>query len=502
MSAISEDDVHVEMKQEREEDDMESLGVEDDDDDEEYDYESDADDDDEDGPAIAAPTNTPADVASNEYRIISPDLLRTQKDDLVRDVASILSVSVDKASLLLRHLFWDKEKLLNMYWSDPEAVDAAAGACFTGKEVDAATCKYPCMICMETPASGFTALGCQHLFCRICWVEYLQTKISEGPLCVTTTCPQHGCKERVSDSVFKKLLPANEYKAFDKYLLRSFVDINRSIRWCPAPGCNNAIVSSGGLTTVSCSCGCLFCLRCGEEAHAPVTCDQLALWQEKCKNESETANWILANTKKCPKCSVRIEKNQGCNHMTCRGCKYEFCWICMDVWSNHNSATGGYYKCNRYDPAAAPQDTDAARAKAELDRYLHYYQRYANHAEAGRYALRMRENTDARMTEFEAEANGSYMDVGFLNAAIEAMVACRRVLKYSYVYAYYLSPGPEKNLFEYLQEDLERNTEHLTHLAEKPLNEIDRSELNNYTRVTEKFLKNLLGDVDDGLVQA
>ena len=56
------------------------------------------------------------------------------------------------------------------------------------------------------------------------------------------------------------------------------------------------------------------------------------------------------------------------------------------------------------------------------------------------------------MTEFEAEANGSYMDVGFLNAAIEAMVACRRVLKYSYVYAYYLSPGPEKNLFEYLQE--------------------------------------------------
>ena len=127
MSAISQDDVHVEMELERQEDDMESLGAEEDDDDEEYDYESDADDDDDDGSAIAAPTNTPADVASNEYRIISPDLLRTQKDDLVRDVASILSVSIDKASLLLRHLFWDKEKLLNMYWSDPEAVDAAAG---------------------------------------------------------------------------------------------------------------------------------------------------------------------------------------------------------------------------------------------------------------------------------------------------------------------------------------------------------------------------------------
>ncbi len=41
------------------------------------------------------------------------------------------------------------------------------------------------------------------------------------------------------------------------------------------------------------------------------------------------ANWILANTRKCPNCNTRIEKNQGCNHMTCRLCKHEFCWTCM-----------------------------------------------------------------------------------------------------------------------------------------------------------------------------
>jgi len=29
--------------------------------------------------------------------------------------------------------------------------------------------------------------------------------------------------------------------------------------------------------------------------------------------------------KKCPKCSEYIEKNGGCDHMTCR-CKYEFWW--------------------------------------------------------------------------------------------------------------------------------------------------------------------------------
>ena len=34
--------------------------------------------------------------------------------------------------------------------------------------------------------------------------------------------------------------------------------------------------------------------------------------------ESENMNWILANTKPCPKCSRPIEKNQGCMHTTCQ----------------------------------------------------------------------------------------------------------------------------------------------------------------------------------------
>ncbi|KAF0699866.1 Aste57867_9576 [Aphanomyces stellatus] len=458
--------------------------------------------------AQGASLKTPLKVATNlgatsaQYQVISPTSLASQQNALIADVASVLSLPKAKASLLLRHFFWDKEKLLDQYCSDPVGVSEAAGAVSTGEEEESKEVKRRCAICCEDETSQLVALGCKHFFCVDCWVPYLQIKIAEGPACITTTCPQHGCNERVSDLIFQKLLPKENFAKYEKYLLRSFVDINKTVKWCPSPGCDKAISSSGGLTTVACVCGCLFCLRCGDEAHLPVSCDQLALWQEKCKNESETANWILANTKKCPKCSVRIEKNQGCNHMTCRSCKYEFCWTCMDSWAHHNANTGGYYKCNRYDPDAAQPDTDAARAKAELDRYLHYYQRFANHAEAGKFATRMRDNTDTRMAEFEAEANGSYMDVGFLNAAIETMISCRRVLKYSYVYAYYLPIGKEKDLFEHLQEDLEKNTEHLTGLAEKPLDKMDRSEIINYTRVTDNFLKNILGDVDDGLLNA
>ena len=52
---------------------------------------------------------------------------------------------------------------------------------------------------------------------------------------------------------------------------------------------------------------------------------------------------------------------------------------CVGNWSDHGQTTGGFYKCNRFDssttsPGLNQQLTAAQRAKAELDRYLHYYQ--------------------------------------------------------------------------------------------------------------------------------
>jgi len=51
------------------------------------------------------------------------------------------------------------------------------------------------------------------------------------------------------------------------------------------------------LQRVRCACSNLFCFRCGEEAHNPCDCAQMSTWALKCSDESETANWILANTK-------------------------------------------------------------------------------------------------------------------------------------------------------------------------------------------------------------
>ena len=61
--------------------------------------------------------------------------------------------------------------------------------------------------------------------------------------------------------------------------------------------------------------------------HKDLTCSQYdSLISNK---EKATQDLLARETKACPKCGVRITKNGGCNHMSCKisSCKYEFCWL-------------------------------------------------------------------------------------------------------------------------------------------------------------------------------
>jgi ariadne-1 len=175
----------------------------------------------------------------------------------------------------------------------------------------------------------------------------------------------------------------------------------------------------------------------------------------------------------------------------------------MSDWNDHGANTGGYYKCNKFDPNNPDEKSDAAKAKRELDRYLHYYKRYHAHSEAQAFAKRQLKETEQRMVLLqESSENAKWTDVEFLKTANEQLVECRRVLKYTYVFAYYLTDETkalQKERFEHHQEMLERFTEHLSHLSEKPLAEMDRTDVVNQTRVVDRFMKNILKYVEDGM---
>mmetsp|Transcript_16916 Transcript_16916/g.20099 ORF Transcript_16916/g.20099 Transcript_16916/m.20099 type:complete len:577 (-) Transcript_16916:293-2023(-) len=490
----------------------------------------------------------------------------------VNEFAELFQIRPSVAHVLLRSTRWNKERLCELYTSDPDKTVKDAGvACRHALEPDppptdtnnqkcpSATVgvmtrnrlsaqKRCCAVCFDDDLqpSDMIQMPCNHEFCTDCWKCFIATMMKDGHTCIRKTCPQDRCNELVTEEEVAKISPELLPK-YQSFQLRSFVELNGTSRWCPGPGCERVAALSTDATGASslqftdstiiatCDvCTTSFCLKCGEEPHAPLICKFLSRWHEKCRNESETANWILANTKACSKCGSRIEKNQGCNHMTCQQCKHEFCWICMGDWVDHGATTGGYYRCNKYDQeeelgTAGPADqSDAAKAKRELDRYLHYYKRYHAHAEAQKFARKQLKETEERMMRLqETSDNVTWTDVEYLKTANEQLVECRRVLKYTYCFAYYMpervasltssgmttesvdgisrSTSLDSNIqakmlkdqFENHQEMLERFTENLSELVEKPLKEIVREAVVNQTRVVNQFMKNILKYVED-----
>lgn len=212
------------------------------------------------------------------------------------------------------------------------------------------------------------------------------------------------------------------------------------------------------------------------------------MWKKKCDDDSETSNWIAANTKECPKCQVTIEKDGGCNHMVsqanhrssisspnllvsiqiCKNssCRFEFCWVCLGAWEPHGSS---WYSCNRYNEDNAKAARDAQdRSRAALQRYLFYCNRYMNHMQSLKFENKLYEMVKVKMEEMQ-QHNMSWIDVQFLKEGVDVLCQCRQTLMNTYVFAFYLMKNNESQIFEDNQKDLETATEKLSEYLERDI---------------------------------
>ena len=115
----------------------------------------------------------------------------------------------------------------------------------------------------------------------------------------TITCAAHGCEILVDDQTVMKLVKDAKVRLkYQQLISKSFVECKRELRWCPFPDCSYAIkVQYPDSRPVTCKCQNIFCFSCGECWHDPVKCHLLRKWLKKFDDDSETSNWIAANTK-------------------------------------------------------------------------------------------------------------------------------------------------------------------------------------------------------------
>ncbi|XP_074114620.1 E3 ubiquitin-protein ligase ARIH1-like [Cotesia typhae] len=442
------------------------------------------------------------DVEHYNYKILSPDQVISEMTKKIESVQLILEIPSTTTRILLHHFRWDEEKLLEEYYSkDKAAIFKAAGI------VDpnvSKTKKNPrdstefCQICLNPfLRSLMTGLECGHRFCSDCWAEYLFANILSEEECLSITCPAHKCNILVDDASAMALI--KDFAVRSKYqclIAHSFVECSRLLKWCPAPNCHRVVkVQEVEFKPVKCDCGYRFCFKCSETWHAPILCEYLRKWERTAAEDSATSYLIEVNTKDCPKCHMAIEKNGGCNHMTCKKCNYEFCWVCSVYWAYHNVN----YSCNRFVSAEAQNEQDISRSK--LNRILFYYGRYVNYKKALERDNDVTNIVRDTITKFEA-LDMSWNEVEFLARALEALRQCRATLMYSYPFAYYVESCNQMDIFVDNQRNLEIATEDLAQYLERQLQKDSavevKQKVKDKTAYCEDRRKVLLNHVHEG----
>uniref|UniRef100_A0A8C9Z8C5 Ankyrin repeat and IBR domain-containing protein 1 n=1 Tax=Sander lucioperca TaxID=283035 RepID=A0A8C9Z8C5_SANLU len=469
--------------------------------------------------------------------------LRRLKDMLIVETADMLQAPLFTAEALLRAHDWDREKLLEAWMSNAEECCQRSGvqmpnpppsgynawdtlpsprtprtthSSITSPDqvslMPADVESSLCGICMSS-ISVFEEpvdMSCGHEFCRACWEGFLNLKIQEGEA-HNIFCPAFDCYQLVPVEVIESVVSREMDKRYLQFDIKAFVENNPAIHWCPVAGCERAVrlkTQGPGTSTsdslsfpllrapaVDCGKGHLFCWSCRGEAHEPCDCETWKLWQQKVSEMrpeelagvseayEDAANclWLLSNSKPCANCKSPIQKNEGCNHMQCAKCKYDFCWICLEEWKKHSSSTGGYYRCTRYEVIQQVEEqskemTEEAEKKhksfQELDRFMHYYTRFKNHEHSYQLEQRLLKTAKEKMEQLSRALSGREggpPDTTFIEDAVLELLKTRRILKCSYPYGFFLEPkSTKKEIYELMQTDLEMVTEDLAQKVNRP----------------------------------
>ncbi|XP_026578516.1 ankyrin repeat and IBR domain-containing protein 1 isoform X2 [Pseudonaja textilis] len=511
------------------------------------------------------------------YEGLRPQDLRKLKDMLIVESADMLQAPLFTAEALLRAHDWDREKLLEAWMTNPENCCQRSGVqmptpppsgynawdtlpsprtprttrssitspdeiSLSPGDIETTMCE----ICMcnisifEDPVD----MPCGHEFCRACWEAFLNMKIQEGEA-HNIFCPAYDCFQLVPVEIIESVVSKEMDKRYLQFDIKAFVENNPSIKWCPTPACERAVrlTRQGSNTTssetlsfpllrapaVDCGKGHLFCWECLGEAHEPCDCETWKNWLQKItemKPEElvgvseayeDAANclWLLTNSKPCANCKSPIQKNEGCNHMQCAKCKYDFCWICLEEWKKHSSSTGGYYRCTRYEVIQHVEEqskemTAEAEKKhkrfQELDRFMHYYTRFKNHELSYQLEQRLFKTAKEKMEQLSRAlggSEGSCPDTTFIEDAVQELLKTRRILKCSYPYGFFLEPkSTKKEIFELMQTDLEMVTEDLAQKVNRPYLRTPRHKIIRAACLVQQKRQEFLASVARGVAPA
>uniref|UniRef100_A0A3Q2H8M3 RBR-type E3 ubiquitin transferase n=1 Tax=Equus caballus TaxID=9796 RepID=A0A3Q2H8M3_HORSE len=197
-----------------------------------------------------------------------------------------------------------------------------------------------CKLCLgEYPVEQMTTIAqCQCIFCTLCLKQYVELLIKEG-LETAISCPDAACPKQghLQENEIECMVAAEIMQRYKKLQFEREVLLDPCRTWCPASTCQAVCqLQEIGLQTpqlVQCkACDMEFCSACKASWHPGQGCPE-PMPVTFLPGETSSAFRLEeddAPIKRCPKCKVYIERDEGCAQMMCRNCKHAFCWYCLE----------------------------------------------------------------------------------------------------------------------------------------------------------------------------
>ena len=199
-----------------------------------------------------------------------------------------------------------------------------------------------CLICFDDrPLSMFYRASCGHNYCKICLETHYKIKTKDGDV-LKLSCIDPNCEREIEEDEILNFLINKELRdKFIKFKKNKLLMLNPNARFCCKPGCEGTMIGSKitKRKLICPLCSTAICFNCNQPWHGLfVGCNKNV--------DIGYTKWALnKDVSKCPKCRMAIEKDEGCNHMTCSSCHYEFCWICKGPYNDHHFEWWNIFGC-------------------------------------------------------------------------------------------------------------------------------------------------------------
>ncbi|XP_076849270.1 putative E3 ubiquitin-protein ligase RNF144A-B [Brachyhypopomus gauderio] len=207
------------------------------------------------------------------------------------------------------------------------------------------TAPLACKLCLGLfpPWDMSTVSQCRCVFCSECLKRYVELLITEN-LQTVITCPGSACLNhgQLQDSEIESIVCADVMQRYRRLQFEREVLLDPWRTWCPSSSCQAVCqLEETEVPTpqlLQCpACGLRFCSGCQADWHAGEVCQGSLPTMTSPSGENGSVDKTEedeALIKRCPKCKVYIERDEGCAQMVCKNCRHAFCWYCLQSLDN------------------------------------------------------------------------------------------------------------------------------------------------------------------------